>query len=116
MIHTRSSDQPNATNQDFMLAPTDIDTCAEIVIEKDGPELSKIGDPVTFKYTVTNPSAVPLENVVVRDDNGTLLDPSDDFTPTFTGGDTNGNGVLDPDEVWTYTATVTIPATASDPY
>src|SRR5207248_3193884 len=27
------------------------------------------------------------------------------FSPTFTGGDTNGNGLLDPTETWTYTAT-----------
>ena len=35
-------------------------------------------------------------------------DPADDFSPTFTGGDTNGNGLLDPGETWTYTASGTV--------
>ena len=30
--------------------------------------------------------------------------PADDFHPTFVGGDTNGNGLLDPGEDWRYTA------------
>ena len=60
--------------------------------------------PVTFHYAVTNPGNVPLASVVVTDDNGTPSDPTDDFHPTFTGGDTNGNNQLDPGETWTYTA------------
>jgi hypothetical protein len=42
---------------------------------------------------------------VVTDDNGTPNNPADDFRPTFVGGDTNNNGLLDPGETWTYTAT-----------
>src|SRR5262245_37990570 len=57
-----------------------------------------------------------LADVVVRDDNGTPADPADDFSPTFVGGDTNGNGLLDLGETWTYTATRTIPAGATDPF
>jgi uncharacterized repeat protein (TIGR01451 family) len=45
---------------------------------------------------------------VVTDDNGTPLDPSNDFNPTFIGGDSNGNGVLDPGEIWIYTASGTV--------
>src|SRR5206468_8015701 len=40
---------------------------------------------------------------------------ADDFHPTFTGGDTNGNGLLDLGETWMYTATVIVQAGASDP-
>ena len=64
-----------------------------------------VGQTVTFTYLVTNTGDVPLLNVAVVDDNGTAGDPTDDFVPTFIGGDTNGNNQLDLTEVWTYTAT-----------
>ncbi|CAN5697113.1 hypothetical protein BH23PLA1_BH23PLA1_32940 [soil metagenome] len=51
---------------------------------------------------MTNTGNVPLSGVVVTDDQG--------FAPLFVSGDTNGNGLLDLTETWTYTAT--IPATA----
>src|SRR5207302_1563795 len=81
--------------------------------------LSKIGDSVTYTYTVQNAGSKDspaLVNVLLTDDNGTPNDTSDDFTPTFTGGDTNGNGKLDVDETWTYSATRQIPIGASDPF
>ncbi|MCL4202701.1 MAG: FG-GAP repeat protein, partial [Pirellulaceae bacterium] len=68
-----------------------------------GPRI-QVGNPVTWTYQVTNPGNVPLANVVVRDDNGTPADPSDDFSPAFVGGDANGNGLLDPGETWVYSA------------
>ena len=46
--------------------------------------------------------------MVVVDDNGTPGNTADDFSPTFTGGDTNGDGLLDLGETWTYTATGTV--------
>jgi hypothetical protein len=64
-----------------------------------------VGDTVMFTYTVTNPGDVPLANVVVVDDNETPADPSDDFSPTFVGGDVNMDGLLDLEETWIYTAT-----------
>src|SRR5262245_18803623 len=54
---------------------------------------------VTFTYVVTNTGDVPLANVAVSDD---ILGPITSFT-----GDTNGNGLLDLTETWTYTKTVT---------
>jgi uncharacterized repeat protein (TIGR01451 family) len=63
-----------------------------------GPSIEE-GDPVTWTYVVTNTGNVPLQNVVVTDDQqGTVS--------SFTG-DTNGNGLLDLSETWTYTLTDT---------
>jgi hypothetical protein len=65
------------------------------------------GAVVTWTYVVTNGTTgtatpVAIANVVVTDDAGTQDVTSDDFHPTPTGGDTNGNGLLDPGETWTY--------------
>jgi len=58
-----------------------------------------VGSTVTFTYVVTNTGNVPLANVVVTDDK---LGAIASFT-----GDSNGNGLLDLTETWTYTATAT---------
>lgn len=57
---------------------------------------------VTFTYQVRNTGNVPLQQVAIIDDNGTPGNLADDFSPTFTGGDTNNNGLLDLNETWTY--------------
>ena len=75
-----------------------------------GPVLTP-GAAVTWTYVVTNPGTVPLSNVTVTDDNGTPGNAADDFSPAFAGGDTNGNGLLDPGETWTYTASGTVGTT-----
>ena len=68
-----------------------------------GPSLP-VGSTVTFTYIVNNVSPSPLALVAEIDDNGTPGNPGDDFQATFVGGDTNGEGRLDPDETWTFTA------------
>jgi hypothetical protein len=50
---------------------------------------------------------VPPGSAGISGDAGTPLDESDDFVPTFAGGDTNNNGLLDPTERWTYDGSYT---------
>ena len=69
-----------------------------------GPQVY-VGDTVTFTYVVTNTGNVPLSNVVLRDDNGTPGTTADDFSPSFTGGDTDADSQLDTTETWRYQAT-----------
>lgn len=76
------------------------------------------GSPVTWTYTVTNTGTAGIngDTVTVTDDNGTPLNTADDFNPTavlgadliHNVGDTNNNGVLDPNEVWQYSANGTV--------
>lgn len=63
-----------------------------------------LGGPVVLTYLISNPGTTSLQIVSILDDNATPLDPSDDFTPVYVGGDTNHNQLLDPGEVWLYTA------------
>ncbi len=80
------------------------------------------GGKVTYTYNVSNTGSIALSNVVIKDDNGTPGFAEDDFNPTalvqtsgpFVGkntGDVDGDNLLDPTEVWHYTATVTPPVT-----
>ena len=62
------------------------------------------GETITWDYVVTNTGSLALGGVSVLDDAGTPGNPSDDFVPLPTGGDLNGDQLLDPDEIWTYTA------------
>lgn len=74
-----------------------------------GPLLA-VGSTATFSFVVTNTGGTTLSTVLVRDDNGTVGDTADDFTPTFTSGDTNSNNILETTETWTYTATRVVTA------
>ena len=61
------------------------------------------GETVTFTYVVTNTGNVPLTNVSVSDSvSGAVTN--------LVSGDTNGDGILDLTETWTYE--VTAPAGA----
>ncbi|HVE65177.1 MAG TPA: hypothetical protein VNC59_01245 [Thermoanaerobaculia bacterium] len=73
-----------------------------------GPSIPA-GSTVTFTYIVTNTGNTPLAGVVVVDDHGTPGNPADDFTATFTGGDTDADSLLDTTETWVFAATATAP-------
>jgi hypothetical protein len=67
-----------------------------------GPEIPVGGDAI-FTYIVKNTGAIELSDVKVTDDRISTL--------TFIGGDTDGDGKLDPNEVWKYTATEDVTTT-----
>ncbi|MHC1681165.1 MAG: Ig-like domain-containing protein [Methanomassiliicoccales archaeon] len=55
------------------------------------------GNPITWRYTVTNTGNVPLENINVYDDVVSVR-------PTYVSGDTNDDDKLDLTETWIYEA------------
>ena len=55
------------------------------------------GEPIGWRYTVTNVGAGRLGNVTVTDSVAGV-------TPVYVSGDTNGNGYLEPTETWVYEA------------
>ncbi len=108
---------PGATDSDLSHYCNPEDTNPDISIEKktngvdaDTPgeavELAP-GDDITWTYEVTNTGDVPFAEVDVEvvDDNGTPGDTSDDITPVLVASsDVGGDGILSPNEVWTYEA------------
>jgi hypothetical protein len=77
----------------------------------DGVPVYRVGADVSFHYEVWL-DAASIEGVVswpgapagvVTDDNGTPADGSDDWLPAYVSGD-DGDGFLEPGEVWLYEA------------
>jgi uncharacterized repeat protein (TIGR01451 family) len=74
------------------------------------------GEPISWKYTVTNPGDLALKDVTVTDDQlGQVYLSGDtnqngirDVTESWVAdGDSNNNGLLDTSETWIFTATGT---------
>jgi uncharacterized repeat protein (TIGR01451 family) len=80
---------------------------ADLSIVKGGPTYAHAGDMIIYIYTVTNAGPDAACNVVVGDDVA--------GTPTYVSGDNDGDGCIDPDEIWTFTATYIVQAGDPDP-
>lgn len=64
------------------------------------------GGPVKYTYLVSNPGTVPLSGVTLTDDKcPNIIVPS---------GDINGNGLLDPNETWTYSCQINLKTTTTN--
>lgn len=61
-----------------------------------GPQIL-VGNTVIWSYVVANPNTIPLFNIVVTDNRAGV-------NPVYFSGDVNGDGVLQPGEIWTYRA------------
>ncbi|MCB0954765.1 MAG: VaFE repeat-containing surface-anchored protein [Ilumatobacter sp.] len=88
----------------------------------DGIPVYPAGADVGFRYelwldgastgVVTWPGAPAA---VVRDDSGTTAEPADDFGPAYLDGD-DGDGLLEPGEIWRYEAPAQRVAAAGESY
>lgn len=79
-----------------------------IRITKTAAPASLPAGPGTVKYTylVTNPGTVELSDVTVTDNKIRAV--------PFVSGDANGDGILQPNETWVYTATDWLPETTTN--
>ncbi|MBI1913166.1 MAG: hypothetical protein HYS12_00150 [Planctomycetes bacterium] len=93
-------------NDSVSIAYTDV--LPSINVVKSGPSSANVGSSVTYTYTVTNTSPAgafdPLFGVSLSDTDG---------TPTYVSGDTNNDGILQSDETWIYSLTVTMPSSGT---
>lgn len=64
------------------------------------------GGEIVFTYKVNNPGVVPLSDVIVTDDKCSAMSGK--------LGDTNGNNLLDIDEVWIYTCKMILKQTTTN--
>jgi hypothetical protein len=68
--------------------------------------LPREGGNITFTYKVNNPGVVPLSNVTIVDDKCGAMSGK--------LGDTNGNNLLDTNEVWIYTCKMNLKQTTTN--
>ncbi|WP_407492465.1 beta strand repeat-containing protein [Pseudooceanicola sp. MF1-13] len=68
----------------------------------------QVGETITYSYTVTNLSALPLNTITLTETGFTGAGTTP--VPTYVSGDANGNSILEQSETWTYTATYTLVA------
>ena len=90
---------------------TDIDFAPALDVVKSGPVSATVGQSVTYSFALTNDAVAgdgsPISVTGVSDDVA--------GAGSFTGGDTNGNGLLEVGETWTYEASYTVLVTDADP-
>lgn len=74
--------------------------------DESGDGNAQVGETITYTYTVTNEGNLPLSGITLTETGfgGAGATP----VPTLTGGDANGDTLLQPTEIFTYTATYTL--------
>lgn len=82
--------------------PTLVITPAIAIDKMANPTVTLPGGQVGYTYLVTNPGDVSLVDVTVTDDRCSPV------TGPEPAGDVNGNGLLDPGEVWSYLCTAAV--------
>lgn len=81
-------------------------TAAWSVVKSTTSIPSRAGDMLDYRFIVNNDGNVSISSVVI-------VDPKCVATPALISGDADGNNVLTPNEVWTYTCT-SIPVTQAE--
>jgi hypothetical protein len=120
-ISTTTESTATATGIANNLTATDVAHATVVVGSNSAPPLVDIADitkvayplslpsgggSITFTYRVTNPGQVPLSDVTVNDDKCSAMSGH--------LGDTNGNNLLDTNEVWIYTCTAILTRTTTN--
>lgn len=82
-------------------------THPSINVVKSGPASAETGSTVTYTFTVTNTGDVAINLYSVADDIA--------GEGNYASGDTNGNGLLDLNETWIFTADYIVPKDQSAP-
>jgi hypothetical protein len=84
-----------------------ITAVAELEVTQTCPARVAPNSSAAVTAAVRNAGDEAFETLVVEGDAGTP-EETDDFALTFQSGDTNGNGLLDPGETWTYGGSYTL--------
>jgi uncharacterized repeat protein (TIGR01451 family) len=108
MFETRQSQSETAALEDKLIA--DFDLCS-IAVDKDGPELSKVGDDADYTITITNDGAVTLYKESIVD---SVFGDLTDGTNAVITGSTCGDS-LAPDASCTIDITYTVQEGDPDP-
>ena len=111
---TEPPSAPLTSSANFTLCPDctyihnfQVATPVDLYIEKSGPASAVVGQTVTYTYLVGNLGFTAATGVTVLDDVC--------GAPTYVSGDTDLDGELDIDEVWTYTCNHTVDDPDPDP-
>jgi uncharacterized repeat protein (TIGR01451 family) len=98
--HTRTDTDTDASSYSGADPQIDIDKVTVWGSTSGDGILAIAGDPITWRYTITNVGNVALSNVSVTDNKPGV-------SPTYVSGDTDADGKLDLGETWIFEATGT---------
>lgn len=108
ITNTASVTSPQEATPKIRTITTTVSAVPGIQLVKTGPASAAVSSTVVYTFTLTNVGNTPLQDIALVDD---LIGPITNLLP---GSDDN-NDQLDFGENWVYTASYTIPVTASSP-